>query len=258
MCRSFLCISQDPVIGNGQRSGTFWERVAEHYNQNRPTTGGERPARSLETKWGSMKHDVVKFVRVYKQVNLCCKSGSSFDNILENALELYKVKHPKQQSFIFFHCWLLVGDVPRWMESVPDTRQRLAARVSPLPSSKHKTAFTDRDEDEDCGGLPPSSMFEDPRAQSPGSCTTSAPPCRFKLPVGQKIAKLDLCAVQAKECAMRAHAKATTDVAAANMARAQVLRDQAALAFSQSLTRSAFHSKHAVSWSSGDRRRFCG
>ena len=44
--------------------------------------------------------------------------------------------------------------------------------------------------------------------------------------MGQKIAKLDLRVVQAKECAMRA----TTDVAAANMAHAQVLRDQAALA----------------------------
>lgn len=42
--------------------------------------------------------------------------------------------------------------------------------------------------------------------------------------------KLDLHAVQANECAMRAHAKATTDVAATNMAPAQVLRDQAALA----------------------------
>ena len=190
VCRSFLCISQDPVIGNGQHSGTFWERVAEHYNQNRPTTGGGRFARSLETKWGSIKHDVAKFVEVYKQVHLCRKSGYSLDNILKNALELYKVKHPKQQSFIFLHCWLLVGDVPRSMESVLDTRQRLAARVS--PSSKHKTAPTDTDGDEDCGGLPPSSMFEDPGAQSPGSCTTSAPSRRFKLPVGQKIAKLDL------------------------------------------------------------------
>jgi hypothetical protein len=48
--------------------------------------------------------------------------------------------------------------------------------------------------------------------------------------VGQNIAKLDLRAVQATECAMLAHAKATTDVAAANMACAQVLRDQAVLA----------------------------
>ena len=111
-----------------------------------------------------------------------------------------------------------------------DTRQRLVARVFPSPSSKRKTAPADTDKDEDCRGRPPSNVFEDPRDQSPGSCTTSAPPRKFKRPVGQKIAKLDLRAVQAKECAMRAHAKATTDVAAANMARAHVLHDQAALA----------------------------
>ena len=186
------------------------------------------------------------------------ESGSSFDDLLENALELYKVKHPKQRSFIFSHCWLMLRDVPCWMEFVPDMRQRLAARVSLLPSSKRNTAPVDTDGDEDCRGLPPSSMFEDPGAQPLGLCTTSAPPRMFKRPVGQKIAKLDLRVVQAKECAMRAHAKATTDVAVANMARAQVLRNQSALVFSQSLTRSAFHSKHAVSWRSDDRRRFCG
>ena len=54
------------------------------------------------------------------------ESNSSLDDILKNALELYKVKNPKQQSFIFLHCWLLLRDVPRWIESVPNTRQRLA------------------------------------------------------------------------------------------------------------------------------------
>ena len=37
-----------------------------------------------------MKHDVVKFCGVYKSVLSCRESGTSLDDILEQALELYK------------------------------------------------------------------------------------------------------------------------------------------------------------------------
>jgi hypothetical protein len=40
------------------------------------------------------------------------ESGVLVDDMLERMLELYKVKHPKQQSFVFLHCWLILKDVP--------------------------------------------------------------------------------------------------------------------------------------------------
>jgi hypothetical protein len=49
------------------------------------------------------------------------------DDVLQNALELYKVKHPKQHSFFFIHCWLVLKDVPRWMETPSKVRRRGAA-----------------------------------------------------------------------------------------------------------------------------------
>ena len=67
-CRSFLHVSQDPIAGNGQRAGAFWDRIARHYQEHKLQGREDRPARSLETKWGAIKHDVAKFVAVHSQV----------------------------------------------------------------------------------------------------------------------------------------------------------------------------------------------
>ena len=34
------------------------------YNHNMPIEGGKRPMRSLETKWETIKYDVVKFINI--------------------------------------------------------------------------------------------------------------------------------------------------------------------------------------------------
>lgn len=50
-CRSLFCISQDPIVGNRQRSKTFSETVAEYFNRIEVwPMRGKRPAWSLETK----------------------------------------------------------------------------------------------------------------------------------------------------------------------------------------------------------------
>jgi hypothetical protein len=71
VCRSQLCISQEPIVGNGQRKEAFWDRVSTHYNCHRPRGLGEHSARSIETKWSVIKHDVSKF---------CAAYGHCYDN----------------------------------------------------------------------------------------------------------------------------------------------------------------------------------
>jgi len=61
VCRSILHVSQDLITRNGQKNQAFWEWITMHYNNNRPALCKERPAQSLETKWGLIKHDVAKF-----------------------------------------------------------------------------------------------------------------------------------------------------------------------------------------------------
>jgi hypothetical protein len=115
LCRSQLCISQDPIVGNGQRREAFWERVSVHFNRHRPRGLGARTARSIETKFGVIKHDVSKFWGAYGFCFNNKESGQSLDDILQAALGLYKVQHMNKQPFVLP---LLLADfegAPEWM-----------------------------------------------------------------------------------------------------------------------------------------------
>ena len=112
LCCSVLHVSQDRIVGNQQRVGVFWERVLEHYDDNRHA--GLRPRRSLETKWGNVKHDVSKWIGVYSQVLKLARSGSSVADNLKRAHDLYRQRDAKGGNFVYEHCWLLVRDNPRW------------------------------------------------------------------------------------------------------------------------------------------------
>ena len=114
LCRSVLYVSQDRIVGNQQKAGVFWERISEHYDEHRPDV--VRPQRSLETKWGLIKHDVSAFCGVYAQVLRLNKSGTSVADTLRRSRELYQQKSAKKQEFVFEHCWVLLKDHPKWAD----------------------------------------------------------------------------------------------------------------------------------------------
>jgi hypothetical protein len=74
----------------------IWKHIAQHYRQHKSLGRRDQPARSLETKWDIIWHDVAKFVSVYNQVLQMRESRVLPDDMLEVMLQLYKVKHPKQ------------------------------------------------------------------------------------------------------------------------------------------------------------------
>jgi hypothetical protein len=75
-----------------------------HYNNLKLDGYAEQSLRSLETKWGIVKHNVYKFVGVYGNVISLNELGSSIKDTLHKALELYKLKHPKNLGLCFIHC----------------------------------------------------------------------------------------------------------------------------------------------------------
>ena len=132
LCRLVMHVSQDQIVGNQQRDGIFWERVIEHYNDNRHA--GLKPQRSLETKWSNVKHDVSKWIGVHSQVMKLARSGSSVADNLKRAHDLYRQKDAKGCDFVYEHCWLLVRDNPRWAlgwaQEKPPTPTRLRGEGS--------------------------------------------------------------------------------------------------------------------------------
>ena len=152
-------VLQDPRIGNGQQVAAFWERMWKHYLENRSSSTPKRPSKLLETKWGIVKHDVAKFSRVYKIVLNSRESGTSFEDVLEQALDLYKVRQPKLQPFVFVHCWRILRDVPRWCDSIvagnsqpwqPSCMMLKRKGITlPRPESSHSTVHASGEEEGD-------------------------------------------------------------------------------------------------------------
>jgi hypothetical protein len=71
-----------------------------------------------------IKHDVSKFYGGYGFCFNNKESGQSLDNILQAALLMYKQQNLKDQSFVYLHCWLILKEHPRWMETPGERLQR--------------------------------------------------------------------------------------------------------------------------------------
>ena len=100
-------MSQDPRVGNGQYNATFWDRITTHFNNVAPSS--KRPQRSLESKRSAINQDASKFVGVHSRVEILRRSGTHEADILVEALDLYKIKHPKGASFTYLQCWYCCG-----------------------------------------------------------------------------------------------------------------------------------------------------
>jgi hypothetical protein len=60
---------------------------------------------------------VAKFCGNYRTVVALNESGTSNEDTLQKAFELFKSKHSKHNAFVFIHCWLIFKDMPRWLET---------------------------------------------------------------------------------------------------------------------------------------------
>ncbi len=87
-----------------------------HFNESHPTSYAPRYARSLETKWGIIQHDVAKFIRHYTTMLALCELGIGIEDTLRKAPNLYKTKHPKHQTFTFIHVWYVLKNILQWAD----------------------------------------------------------------------------------------------------------------------------------------------
>ena len=217
LCRSVLFVSQDRIVGNQQRAGVFWERITEHYDDHRPDA--PRPQRSLETKWGLIKHDVSSFCGVYSQVLRLNKSGTSIADTLRHARELFRQKSAKKAEFAFEHCWAILKDHPKWADGWS----------SPRGSSSMRTPAA-------CGNspneVPEANLSQSQTQRSPAACGHSEGDAggsqrgTNSRPSGSKAARDESRSNSAREGAIYAQADATRTMAAAQMKKAQLLEDQ--------------------------------
>jgi hypothetical protein len=165
----------------------------------------------LESKWGSIKHDVAKFIGVYKQIVRLNKSGTSAADILRMARELYQTKSAKHSEFTYEHCWLLVKDFPKWADGWCTNKQATPSKRK-ATSSDHKSQ-TEAPTPESGSVLQPVGDMDSNRA--------------FRdRPLGMKAAKDLHKDGKIRDHALYAQAKATEEMAAPTMQKAVSLKEQ--------------------------------
>lgn len=229
LCRAFLAVSQGPVVENGQKTASMWERVATSFNErNQPHGLAPRSARSLESKWGTIKHDVSFFVGCHASVE-SSKEFTNSENVIEKALELYRSKHPRGGTFIHLHCWRILHEVPQWCdnnnaeEGAKVTAAPIKAAAPPIevaaPPAKilPNTAIT---------ALPENEISVEEEAH----CTRSQGDDRSEQRHPKRLRRVQVDKeAKVRECALRAQARAMADMAAASRMKAEILADQSAL-----------------------------
>jgi hypothetical protein len=103
---------QDARRGIGRPIAAFWTAVGAHYARHKLVGCLERPARSLETKWGDIKQATNKFIGVHGSIVALNESGKTDDDRIQDAMELFRTKVGK--PFLFKHCWFILQTYPRF------------------------------------------------------------------------------------------------------------------------------------------------
>jgi hypothetical protein len=175
----------------------------------------------LETKWGTIKHDVSKFIGVYSQVMRLNRSGTSTTDTSRRAHDLYKQKNEKGSDIAFEHCWVLLRDHLKWAEGWTQVKVVTPKRKVPC-----------REEDSDCIDLTKMERgvgvgLEGGGGSAKGGSIVAEAAQIFKWrPGGAKLTKEDQRQGEICEGLMFAHAEATKSMVAAHMRKVALLEDQ--------------------------------
>ncbi|XP_073063950.1 glutathione S-transferase T3-like [Primulina eburnea] len=120
LARSFVTISDDPIIGNDQKAEAFWGRVASYYNDNRPASTPNRSASVIRSHLhNTIQKKVYCFNANYNSIYSAYRSGHSDKDILRLAYEKY-CEENNGIAFNLEHVWKIVKDRPMFTSQSVD------------------------------------------------------------------------------------------------------------------------------------------
>ncbi|XP_042423194.1 glutathione S-transferase T3-like [Zingiber officinale] len=120
LARSFVTISDDPIISNDQKVDAFWGRVASYYNENLPLGSNTRSANVIRSHWhNTIQKKVYRFNVNYNSIYSSYQSGHGDDDILRFKYEKYLSKN-NGVAFNLEHVWRIVKDRPMFTPQSAD------------------------------------------------------------------------------------------------------------------------------------------
>ncbi|KAF8109242.1 hypothetical protein N665_0100s0031 [Sinapis alba] len=94
---SWLNTSKDPLVGNKQRSGAFWARIAAYYAASpKVASGGEREASHCKQRWYKINDLVSKFAGSYEAAKKEKTRGQNDVDVIKHAHEIFYNNYKKK------------------------------------------------------------------------------------------------------------------------------------------------------------------
>ncbi|CAO2043975.1 unnamed protein product [Urochloa humidicola] len=103
LCWSWMAITYDPRIGNDQPKGTYWNRIAQHFHDNK-TFVSSRNVNSLEKRWNTIQREYVRFQECIEKIERLRPSGVPHTEYINVAQKSYD----ETKGFPYIHCWMEV------------------------------------------------------------------------------------------------------------------------------------------------------
>ena len=112
---SWLNPSKDPVVGNKQKSGAFWKRIAAYFGASPKLVGCEqREASHCKQRWHKINELVFKFCGCYEAATREKSSGCNENDVLKRAHEIFYKNHKKK--FTLEHAWKELRNDQKWCD----------------------------------------------------------------------------------------------------------------------------------------------
>ncbi|KAF8061249.1 hypothetical protein N665_1208s0008 [Sinapis alba] len=112
---SWLNTSKDPVVGNEQKSGAFWKRIAAYFAASPHVAGCEqREASHCKQRWHKINDLVCKFYGSYEAAGREKSSGQNENDILKKAHQIFYNNYKKK--FTLEHAWKELKNDQKWCD----------------------------------------------------------------------------------------------------------------------------------------------
>ncbi|KAF5198098.1 glutathione S-transferase T3-like [Thalictrum thalictroides] len=123
-CNAYLLHSTDVVVGAYQRNVDMWKKIQTTFNHEVVYINhlSHRTVKSLECRLEKISLACTLYGSCLTEAEERNQSGSNEQDIINQALALFKIKDPKHLDFKFTHCWEILKNYPKWVQ--PEKNQQ--------------------------------------------------------------------------------------------------------------------------------------
>lgn len=156
IARSYIHASTDPIVGSEQKAHSYYQRIYNHYKDNKPSNAPLRPLSSIESRLKDIQKLCVRFSACYASVKKMKRSGVNHEDEIRLSTALFnkiKVEHPSEdvgRKFKYIDAWMILREMPKFSvdgledKSTSDTNSTSSVCLEGESSSENKKSQTDK------------------------------------------------------------------------------------------------------------------